>query len=142
MKTLIIILLSCVSAFAEDTGVRLVSTATTTNSLGIYTTETFTRGGQTNLVRMIGVKDGVVVYTSHRFFFCGNLVASTIGAPYPGSFDIKDGLPCQVSLTFAPSKDVSSLHINSKDFNEVFFATNGVFSPAPDSYLGNRNSQK
>jgi hypothetical protein len=136
MKISIVIFLSCVSALAEDPGVRLVSTVTTTNSLGIYTTETFTRGGQTNLVRMTGVKDGTIVYASHSFFHCGNLVATSIGTPNPTSFHTRDGLPYQVSLEFWPSRDVRGLHINGKDFNEMFHATNGVFYPAPDSELG------
>jgi hypothetical protein len=137
MKILTIILLSCVSALAADNGVRLVSSVATTNSLGIYTTETFTRGSQTNLVRVTGSQGGVVTYLSHQFYHHGHLVAVITGTPNPSSYDIADGLPCQISLRFAPSKDISSLHINSKDLNERFDVTNGVFYPAPDSELGN-----
>ncbi len=133
----------CVSALAADTGVRVVSTVTTTNSLGIYkTTETFTRGGQTNLVRMTGSQGGVVVHLSHHFYHHGDLVAIIVGTPNPVRFEPQPGLPYQLDLEIWPSKEVRCLHVNGKDFNERFDATNGVFHPAPDSDLGIKDHKK
>jgi hypothetical protein len=135
MRTLIVFLLLCVSALAANTGLRLVSTVTTTNRMGVDTTETFTRGGQTNLVRVTESQGGVVGYLHHAFCHHGDLVAFIIGTPDPVSFDLKQGLPYQVSLQFWPSNGVRNLSICGEDFNEVFYATNGVFYPAPDSDL-------
>src|SRR2546429_222120 len=60
MKRLILYLLLCVSALAADIGVQLASTVTTINGMGKVTKETFTRGGQTNLVRWTMVEGSVV----------------------------------------------------------------------------------
>jgi hypothetical protein len=139
MKRIVSIVSGCfitLSALPADTGVQLVSAVTTTNRMGgVYTEETFTRGGKTNLVRQTLIRDGVVVTRVHEFYHHGDLVAVIQGNPNPVRFDPKPGLPYQLGLDFAPSKE--SLHINGKDFNEAFYATNGVFYPAPDSDLGN-----
>ena len=53
MKTFIILILSCVSVAASDTGIRVFSAVSTNADSGaIYTEESFTRDGQTNLVRV------------------------------------------------------------------------------------------
>ena len=139
MKRIVSIVSGCLvtlSALAADTGVRPVSSVTTTNRSGaVYTTETFVRGSDTNLVRTTGLQGGAVVYLSHRFYHNGDLVASTVVTPNGSDFQTMDRLPYQVSLTFWPSKEVRNLHINGRDFNERFDATNGVFYPAPDSDL-------
>jgi len=144
MKRIVSIVSGCLvtlAALATDTGVQLVSTVTTTNSIGSeFTKETFTRSGQTNLVRQTLLKAGVVVSRVHEFYHHGNLVAVIQGNPDPVRFDPKPGLPYQLGLNFGPSKQ--SLHINGKDFNEAFYCTNGVFYPAPDSDLGIRDSQR
>ena len=138
MKRIVIIVSGCfitLSALAADTGVRLDSTATTTNSFGQVTKETFTRGGQTNLVRRTLLVGGVAVTRTHEFYHHGDLVAVIQGSPNPGNLDVPAGLPYQLSFGFSPSRKL--LHINGRDFNDAFYATNGVFYPAPDSDLGN-----
>jgi hypothetical protein len=143
MKKIISIVAGCLvtlSAFA-DVGVQLVSAVTTTNGMGgVYTKETFTRGGQTNLVRETLLRGGVVVTRIHEFYRHSDLVAVIQGNPNPVRFDPKPGLPYQVGLNFGPSTE--SLHINGKDFNEAFCATNGVFYPAPDLDLGIKDNTR
>jgi hypothetical protein len=110
--------------------------------MGMTTIETFTRGGKTNLIRLMVVESNSVVYLNHEFFHQGRSIGMMIGSRDSGTLHLRDGLPCQVSLNYGPAKEIQSLHSNTKDFNEAYFATNGVFYPAPDSYLGNRDSQK
>ena len=86
------------------------------------------------------LEGGVVVSRTHEFYHHGNLVAVIQGNPNPVRFDPKPGLPYQLGLNFGPSKE--SLHINGKDFNEAFYATNGVFYPAPDADLGIKDYKK
>ena len=53
MTAFIILLLSCVSVLAADTGIQVASAVSTNAETGaIYTTETFTRSGQTNLISL------------------------------------------------------------------------------------------
>lgn len=141
MKTLILYPLLCASALAADTGVQLVSAVTTTNRMGQVTQETFTRGGQTNLVRWTMVEDGVVSLV-HEFYNHGDLAAIITGIPDPVSFDPMPGLPYQLIFNFGPSKDARCLHIHGVGFHELYYATNGVFYPAPDSDLGIEDIKK
>jgi hypothetical protein len=141
MKELILYLLLCVSALAADTGVQLASTVTTTNRIGRVTKETFTRGGQTNLVRWTMVEGGFVSLV-HEFYHHSNLVAIVAGTPDPVSFDPMPGLPYQLIFNFEPSKDARCLHIHGVGFHELYYATNGFFYPAPDSDLGIEDGKK
>ena len=141
MKGLILYLLLCVSALAADTGVQLASTVTTLNRIGKVTKETYTRGGQTNLVWWTMVEGGAVTFV-HEFYHYTNLVAIVTGTPDPVSFDPVPGLPYQLIFNFGPSKDARCLHIHGVGFHELYYVTNGMFYPAPDSDLGIEDNKK
>jgi hypothetical protein len=130
MKAIIVLILSCLSAFAADTDEIRVVTSTykimPENSLA--TVEVFTRGGQTNLVRNTHTKDGVVVMRSQSFYHDGTevggylyeiangtntAISSVAGAPYSLGFVMLDWFPC----------------------------TNGVFYPADGSLIREANGR-
>src|SRR5438128_2469708 len=81
MRTFAILILSCSSVLAAD-DVRVV-TSTTTNSeaASITTTEVFTRGGQTNLVRQTQTKAGTVRVRVHWFYRDGARLATHVMTP-------------------------------------------------------------
>jgi hypothetical protein len=146
MKIIIILFFSCLSVVASDTGVQVASTSTTNAETGaILTQEIFTRDGQTNLIRMTKIQGGVVVNRFQRFYHDGELVAVFAGWPETTSFTTKaGGTPYTVSLDFLPSKDVKFLWIygrdaNGKAFQDAFYPTNGIYYPAPNSDLENRD---
>ena len=101
----------------------------------IYATDTFTRGGQTNLVRLTKSQAGAIVTRFQWFYHHGNLVAIISGPPDSPSFTVKPSQPYTVGLDFLPSKDVRYLIISGRDFIDGFYPTNGVYYPCPDSDL-------
>lgn len=136
MKTFIIFLLSCVSAFAADAGIHVSSSAITNAETGaILTTDTFTRGGQTNLVRLTKVLGGKVVWRNQRFCHHGELVASFSFRDGDQWFSTAPKSPYQVVLTFLPSNEVKSVMIFGPGFIDGFYPTNGVYYPVPDADL-------
>jgi hypothetical protein len=135
MRAFIIFLLSSFSALAADTGVSVVSSVTTNEAGVVYATDTFTRGGQTNLVRLTKSLGGIVITRFQWFSHHGTLVAVMSGPPDSPSFTVKAGQPYTVGLDFLPSKDVRCLIISGRDFMDGFYPTNGVYYPCPDSDL-------
>lgn len=135
MRTFILLVLSSLSAFGGDTGIRSFS-AVTTNSAGtVYIEDIFTRGGQTNLVRLTKVEAGVVTHRIQKFYHHGDLVAVISGLSDSNSFSSEPRLPYRVDLEFLPSKDVRCLIIFGPGFIDGFYPTNGIYYPAPDSDL-------
>lgn len=138
MKTFLLLSLSCISVAASDTGIRFTSsTNTDTATTGaIIIVETYTRGGQTNLIRTTKSKNGVVLFRNHRFCHFGKPVAFYTWQPDFGSnFTVVRGTPYEVGLDFLPSKDVRAVMIWGTNFLDGFYFTNGVFYPVPDSDL-------
>ena len=132
----ILLILSCVSVVAADTGVRSFSSVSTNSETGaVLTTETFTRGGQTNLVRFTKSQRGGVVYRTQKFCHKGEPVALFTFREGIESFHAVPNTPYYVDLEFFPSKDVRCLMITGRDFIDGFYSTNGVYYPAPDSDL-------
>ena len=137
MKTFLILLLSCVSVTASDTGIRVyASTSTDTANAGVVsTTETYTRDGQADMVRITKSQNGTVTYRSHGFYHEGKLVALYSWKPDYSTFNVVPNMPYYVGLEFLPSKEIKSLTIRGNDFIDGFYLTNGVFYPVPDSDL-------
>src|SRR5437879_236369 len=115
MRTFAILILSCSSVLAAD-DVRVV-TSTTTNSeaASITTTEVFTRGGQTNLVRQTQTKAGTVRVRVHWFYRDGARLATHVMTPDSSAFVPEAGARYSVSLEFSPSKDVRYASIGRND---------------------------
>jgi hypothetical protein len=133
MRIFILFLLSSVSAFAADTGFRAVSSSTTNDAGAILITDTFTRDGQTNLVRVTKIQEGSVVFRSQKFCHNGDPVAWFSFRDGSESFSTVPNSPYKVSVDFLPSKEVRCVIIFGRDFIDGFYPTNGVFYPAPDS---------
>ena len=132
MKTFIVLILSYASVFGADTSVRVLTTAkTNAETASIYTRDVFTRDGQTNLVRKIKTKAGVVQIRIHRFYHSGSLVGDFVAMPDSSGFTTEAGSPYSVSFEFDASKNVKSAVIGTKDgaVLEAFACTNGIFSP-------------
>lgn len=131
MKTLIILILSCGSVFAADTDVRVI-TSTTTNveSASVTTTEVFTRGGQTNLVRQTMTKAGVVKARVHWFYRDGARLATFVTAPDSSAFVPESGARYSVSLEFSPDKEVTHARVGKNDgfLLDAFTCTDGIFT--------------
>ena len=76
MRAFAILVLSCLSALAADTSVRMTSALSANSEIGVvHLEETFTRDGKTNLVRKTSLKDGVVTGRVQRFYHDGEFVA-------------------------------------------------------------------
>jgi len=141
MKPFIILLLSCVASLAADTGVRMISGLSTNAEMGVvHLEETFTRDGQTNLVRKTSLKDGIVTGRVQRFYHDGEVVAVHLFVSSPAymareSFSTRAS-SYSVSLDFSPSKDIERVIITGKNgVLDGFTATNRVFYPASNSDL-------
>ena len=99
------------------------------------TTETYTRDGEQDLIRITKSQNGVVTYRSHGFYHDGKLVALYSWRPQYSTFNVLPGLPYYVGLEFLPSHDIKSLTIRGNDFIDGFYTTNGFYYPVPDSDL-------
>ena len=142
MRTFIVLILSCVSVSAADIGVRVVTTAkTNAETASIYTTDIFTRDGQTNLVRTAKTKAGTLQIRIQRFYHAGVLTGDYVATKDSSGFTTESGIPYSVSFEFWPSKDIRSAVIGTKDGTilDAFTCTNGVFSPVESSELARAN---
>jgi hypothetical protein len=137
MRKYILLLLSCVSVAAADTGIRMFTSTSKDNATpgGIVTTETYTRDGEQDLIRITKSLNGALTYQSHAFYHGGKLVALYTWHPEYSTFNVVPGLPYYVGVEFLPSKDIKSLTIQGNDFKDGFYTTNGLFYPVPDSAL-------
>lgn len=143
MRPFIIFILSCASVLGADTDVRVVTTAkTNAETASIYTTDVFTRDGQTNLVRRTKTKAGVLQIRIHRFYHDGVLVGDYVAMQDSSGFTTEAGSPYSVSFEFWPSKDVRSAVIGTKDgvVLDAFACTNGIFSPVESSVIQKANA--
>lgn len=134
MKAFVMFLLSCLWASAADT-VRVVSIVTTNDTGAILTTDTFTRGGQTNLIRVTKIQNGAVVFRSQQFCHDGQPAAWFTLRDGVQSFHTLPNTPYHVDLEFLPSKEVRCVIVRGGGFLDGFYPTNGLYYPCPDSDL-------
>jgi hypothetical protein len=142
MRTFIVFILSCASVFGADTGIRVVTTSkTNAESASIYTTDTFTRDGQTNLVRHTKSKAGELQIRIQRFYHAGVFIGDYVAMKDSSGFTTEAGVPYSVSFEFWPSKDIRSAVVGTKDgaILDAFTCTNGVFTPADISVITKAN---
>ena len=143
MKSIVGCLLVCLSVFAADTNeIRVVTRTDTKVSPGyLVTYEEFTRGRQTNLLRVTTVKDGVTNSIAHNFYHQGaylgrysqgggyTFVNSAAGAPYV--------------LTFAwdSSNQIMAASVATTNYVllDSFTFTNGIFYPEDSSRIEESN---
>jgi hypothetical protein len=142
MKTLIILLLSYISAFGADTSIQVITTTKTNAVSGrIFTMEVFTRAGQTNLVRTTVTTRGVSESPLHKFYHDGVLVGECWAFQDSSGFITQAGSPHSVIVKYWPSKNASQAFICTKDrvVLDFFTATNGIFYPADRSAVREAN---
>jgi hypothetical protein len=148
MKAIIVLILSCLSAFAADTDEIRVVTSTykimPENSLA--TVEVFTRGGQTNLVRNTHTKDGVVVMRSQSFYHDGTEVGGYLYEIANGTNTVISsvaGAPYSLGFVFDASNRPRSAQIHATNLLMLdwFPCTNGVFYPADASLIREANGR-
>ena len=122
---------------------RVSSTAkTNAQSKAVTTIDTFTRAGQTNLVRHTKAKGSTVQIRIHRFYREGALVGDFVATPDSSGFTSAAGSPFSVSFEFDAMRHVKSAVIASKDgmIVDAFTCTNDVFSPVENSRIGKANA--
>ena len=142
MRVFIVLFLSCMAVSAAEIGVRVTTNLSTNAETGaVSLEETFTRDGQTNLVRQTTMEDSVVASRIQRFYQGGEFVAVHLLVTRPAhmartSFTTMES-SYSVSLDFTPSKDIERVIITRKKGNilDGFTATNGVFYPVSNAEL-------
>jgi hypothetical protein len=143
MRAFILLFLSCASVLGTDTNIQVVTTAKTNSESGSITTkETFTRDGQTNLVRNTKTTAGIMQIRIHRFYKNGLLVGDYVAMPDSSSFTTEAASPYSIGFMFGPSNVIKSAEIASKDgvLVDAFSCTNGLFFPVENSLLQKANA--
>ena len=143
MRAAILLIVPCALAFGADTGIQVVSTSkTNAETASVYTTDVFTRNGQTNLVRRTKTKGGKLQIRIQRFYHDGALIGDYVAMRDSSGFTTEGGTPYSVSFEFWPSKEIRSAVIGTKDgvILDAFTCTNDVFSPVASSLIGKANA--
>jgi hypothetical protein len=137
MKTLFALGLLCSTVFGSDTDIQVVSAVRTNESGSIYTKETFTRAGQTNLIRNTCTKSGVLQIRIHRFYQNGSLVGYMTASPDISSTTSEAGSPYALDFEYGPSNQLKYVILVGKDglVRDMFNCTNGVLFPIESSEL-------
>jgi hypothetical protein len=138
MRIFIIFLLSCASVFGADSGIQVVSTATTnTETATISMRDVFTRNGQTNLIRNTKTKAGAAQIRIHRFYHAGALVGMLTVTPDSMSTTSEAGCPFTLDFEYGPLHQLKYAAIVGQEglLIDAFACTNGVLSPVPSSEL-------
>ena len=119
--------------------VSFFSTVTTNETGAVYATETFTRGGQTNLVRVTKTVEGKVAVRQQKFYHNGEQVAVFMywAQTKSESFTTAESSSYSVGLDFSATRDIERLIISRKKGSVLdgFSFTNGIFYPMSDSDL-------
>ncbi len=144
MKTIIVFLLSYLSAFAGDTNEIHVGTRTDTKiSPGhLVTYEEFTRNGQTNLVRVTLTKDGVTNSITHNFYHHGAFLGrySKVGA-FTLVSSAADA-PCALAFVWDATNQIRSASVTTNYVTlDLFTFTNGIFYPVASSEIEESNKK-
>lgn len=141
MRNIIVCLLSCLSVFAADTNeIRVVTRTDTKVSPGyLVTYDTFTRSGQTNLLRITTTKDGVTNNVIHTFVYQGARLGSYSQSQSLGNTFINSevGAPYKLSFVLGSSNQVMAASVATTNYVilDSFTYTNGTFYPNPSSVI-------
>jgi hypothetical protein len=143
MKAIIVCLLSCLSVFAADPNEIRVITRTNTNASPGYliTYEEFTRGGQTNLLRITSAKDGVANSCAHNFYHRGVYLGRySQGGGYT-FINSAPGAPYMLGFVLDSSNQVRAASVTTTNYVTLdsFTCTNGIFYPEDSSRIEESN---
>jgi hypothetical protein len=140
MKTILTFMLFCVSVLAAD-DIAVTTTVKPHPSLPgqITTKEVFTRGGQTNLVRVTTTRDGMVISRLHRFYYKHTLVADhmlLLLKPEDGS-SLATTSGFSLGLRFDANNQILEAYIGDRKGNivDAFTSTNGTLFPVSTADL-------
>ena len=139
MKTVVVFVLSCVSALAATT--NEIQVATTTNIVaetGVTTTvDVFTRDGQTNLVCGTRTRDGSLLDSWQKFYYKGSLLG--VYSTYKngsGTIHSIASAPYTLSFVFVSTNKMQCAFISTNSVMlDAFICTNGIFYPADRSVI-------
>jgi len=143
MKAIIGCLLCCLSVLAADTNeIRVVTRTDTKISPGcLVTYEEFTRGGQTNLLRITSVKDGVTNSVSHNFYHQGVFLGRySQGSGYTFIRSASDA-PYLLTFILDSSNQIEAASVTTTNYVtlEAFTYTNRMFYPEDSSRIEESN---
>ena len=143
MKTIIVCLLSCLSAFAGDTNeIHVVTRTDTKVSPGyLVTYEEFTRNGQTNLLRVTTTKDGVTNSIAHNFYHHGAYLGRYSQGGGYSFVNTAAGAPCALSFVWDSSNQIRTASVTTTNYVTLdsFTFTNGIFYPVASSEIEESN---
>jgi hypothetical protein len=142
VRALILVILWCASIFGAESDIRIAATVRTNKNAKVSTKEVFTREGQTNLVRDIATKAGVVQIRIHRFYYSGELIGTFVDMRDSSGFTSEAGTQYSITFEFDAARNPRSAVIGTKDgiAVEAFGCTNGLFFPMQRSVLEKANS--
>lgn len=143
MKAIIGCLLCCLSVFAGDTNeIRVVTRTDTKVSPGyLVTYEEFTRGSQTNLLRVTSVKDGVTNSIAHNFYYQGtSLGRYSQGGGYT-FVNSAARAPYVLAFVWDSSNQIRAALVTTTNYVilDSFTCTNGIFYPENSSRIEESN---
>jgi len=143
MKGIIVCLLSCLPLLAADMNeIRLVTRTDAKVSPGYFVTyEEFTRSGQTNLLRVTTVKDGVANSVAHNFYHQGAYLGRySQGGGYT-FVNSAAGAPYVLTFTWDPSNQIRAASVTTTSYVllDSFTFTNGIFYPEDSSRIEESN---
>ena len=145
MKTIIVCLLSCLSAFAGDTNeIHVVTRTDAKVSPGFLVTyEEFNRNGQTNLLRITIVKDGVTNNVAHNFYYRGAYLGRySQGGGYT-LVSTAPSAPCVLAFVWDSSNQIRIASVTTTNYVTLdsFTFTNGIFYPDDSSRIEETNKK-
>lgn len=143
MKAIISSLLCCLPALAADTTDLRVFTRTDAKVSPGYlvTYEEFTRNGQTNLLRVTTVKDGVTNSIAHNFYHQGTYLGRYSQGAGLTFVNSAPGVPYVLSFVWDSSNQVRTASVTTSNYVilDSFNCTTGVFYPAARSAIAESN---
>jgi hypothetical protein len=143
MKAIIACLLCCLSVFAADTNeIRVVRRTDAKVSPGyLVTYEEFTRSGQTNLLRITSVKDGVTNSIAHNFYHHGTYLGRySRGGGYT-FVNSAASAPYLLAFVWDSSNQIRTASVTTTNYVTLdsFTYTNGIFYPVASSAIEESN---
>ncbi|MEO7300313.1 MAG: hypothetical protein ABI042_17245 [Verrucomicrobiota bacterium] len=143
MKTIIGCLLCCLPVFAAETNeIRVVTRTDSKISPGSSVTyEEFTRGGQTNLLRVTSVKEGATNSLAHNFYYRGVYLGRySQGSGYT-FINSAAGAPYVLNFVLDSSNQVKAASVTTTNYVALdsFTYTNGIFYPDDSSRIKESN---
>src|SRR4051812_1287530 len=138
MKTTIAYILTCMSVIAAGTNdVQVFTTFNTNTQPGILITlDTFTRAGQTNLLRDTRTKGGTLTLRNHTFYHDGLQIGGYIAYPTRSFSYSAAGAPYSMSFQYDASNQLQSALVSTNSIIlEAFVCTNGIFYTRDSAFI-------